>query len=177
MLPQFRNGGFKRGSVGAGAARVIRLAPVNSQCMRSQVLSREEWKIYHRTVGGFARTYTEQQVAGREELDAGPAIKSIDFALTDNYVWVVLFTAASLASKDAKSKLKILRGQLDVVFNFYSPLVHPAHHFIAGPLALNTKILQYGTAKDQLPQVALTDRLLTVMGLCYGSLKEGDRTP
>ena len=42
--------------------------------MRSQVLSREEWKIYHRTVGGFARTHTEQQVAGREELDAGPTI-------------------------------------------------------------------------------------------------------
>ena len=63
------------------------------------------------------------------------------------------------------------------MFNFYSPLVHHAHHFIAGPLALNTKILQYGTTKDQLSQVALMDRLLTVLGLCYGSRKEGDRTP
>ena len=63
------------------------------------------------------------------------------------------------------------------MFNFYSPLVHPVHHFIAGPLALNTKILQYGTVKDQLPQVALMDRLLTVLGLCYDSLKEGDCTP
>ena len=145
--------------------------------MRSQVLSREEWQIYHRIVGGFARTYTEQQAAGREELDAGPAIKSIDFALTDNCVWVVLFTVESLTSDDIKSKLKILRRQFDVMFNFYSPLVHPAHNFIAGPLALNTKILQYGTVKDQLPHVALVDRLLTVLGLCYDSLKEGDRTP
>ena len=145
--------------------------------MRSQVLSREEWQIYHRTVSGFARTYTEQQAAGREELDAGPAIKNIDFALTDNCVWVVLFTVVSLTSEDAKSRLKTLLGQFDVMFNFYSPLVHPAYHFIAGPLALNTKELQYGTTKDQLPQeVALMDRQLMVLGLCYDSLKEGDRT-
>ena len=39
------------------------------QFVRSQVLSREEWQIYHRTVGGFVRTYTEQQAVGREELD------------------------------------------------------------------------------------------------------------
>ena len=110
-------------------------------------------------------------------LDLQSTIKSIDFTLTGNYVWVVLFTVASLTSEDARSKLKTLRGQFDVVFNFYSPLVHPAHHFIAGPLALNTKILQYGTVKDQLPQVALIDRLLTFLGLCYDSLKEGDRTP
>ena len=63
------------------------------------------------------------------------------------------------------------------MFNFYSPLVHSAHHFITGPLALNTNILQYGTTKDRLPQVALMDRLLTVLGLCYDSLKESDRTP
>ena len=100
-----------------------------------------------------------------------------DFALTDNCVWVVLFTVVSLTSEDVKSKLKTLRGQFDAMFNFYSPLVHPAHHFIAGPLALNTKILQYGTVKDQLPQVALIDRLLTFLGLCHDSLKEGDRTP
>ena len=86
VLPKIRNGGFKRESVGAGAARVIRLAPVNSQFVRSQVLSREEWQICHRAVGGFARTYTEQQAAGREELDAGPAIKNIDFTLTDNCI-------------------------------------------------------------------------------------------
>ena len=141
VLPKFRNCGFKRESIGTGS--VIRLAPVNSQFVRSQVLSREEWQIYHRTVGGFARTYTEQQAVGREELDAGPAIKQIDFALCDNCVWVVLFTVVSLTSEDVKSKLKTLRRQFDVMFNFYSPLVHPAHHFIAGPLALNTKILQY----------------------------------
>ena len=82
--------------------------------MRSQALSREEWQIYHRTFGGFARTSTEQQASGREELGAGPAIKSIDFALTDNCVWVVLFTVESLTSDDIKSKLKTLRGQFDV---------------------------------------------------------------
>jgi len=122
-------------------------------------------------------TYTEQQAVGREELDAGPAIKQIDFALCDNCLWVVLCTVVSLTLEDVKSKLKALRGQFDVMFNFYSPLVHPAHHFIAGPLALNTKILQYGTAKDQLPPIPLMDRLLTVLGLCFDSLKEGDRTP
>ena len=159
------------------ASNVIRLAPVNPQFVRSQVLPCEEWQIYHRTIGGFARTCTEQQAAVREELDAGPAINQIDFALCDNCVWVVLFTVVSLTSEDVKSKLKTLRGQFDMMFNFYSPLVHPAHHFIAGPLALNTKILQYGTAKDQLPPTPLMDRLLTVLGLCFDSLKEGDRTP
>ena len=134
-------------------------------------------EIYHRTDGSFARCYTEQQAVGREELDAGPAIKNIDFTLTGNCVWVVLFTVVSLTSEDVKSKLKTLRGQFDVMFNFYSPLVHSAHHFITGPLALNTNILQYGTTKDRLPQVALMDRLLTVLGLCYDLLKECDRTP
>ena len=38
-------------------------------------------------------------------------------------------------------------------------------------------MLQYGTTKDQLPLIALIGRLLTVLGLCYGSLKEGGRTP
>jgi len=89
----------------------------------------------------------------------------------------VLFTVVSLTSEDVKSKLKTLRGQFDVMFQFYRPLIHPAHHFIQGPLALNTKILQYGTVKDQLPPVPLMDRLLTVLGLCFDSLKEGDRTP
>ena len=179
MLPKFRNCGYKREAIAAVgvASDAIRLAPVNSQFVRSQVLSREEWQIYYRTVGGFARTYTEQQAVGREELDASPAIKQIDFALCDNCVWAVLFTLVSLTSEDVKSKLKTLRGQFDVMFNFYSPLVHPAHHFIAGPLALNTKILQYGTAKDQLLPIPLMDRSLTVLGLCFDSLKEGDRTP
>ena len=175
VLPKFRNNGFTRECV--GASNVIRLAPVNPQFVRSQVLSRDEWQIYHRTIGGFARTYTEQQAVGREELDASTAIKQIDFALCDNCVWAVLFTVVSLTSEDVKSKLKTLRGQFDVMFQFYSPLVHPAHHFIAGPLALNTKILQYGTAKDQLSPIPLMDRLLTVLGLCFDSLKEGDRTP
>ena len=58
VLPKFRNNGFTRESV--GASNVIRLAPVNPQFVRSQVLSREERQIYHRTIGGFARTYTEQ---------------------------------------------------------------------------------------------------------------------
>ena len=40
VLPKFRNCGFKRESVGPGSA--IRLAPLNSQFVRSQVLSREE---------------------------------------------------------------------------------------------------------------------------------------
>ena len=40
VLPKFRNCGFKRESVGTGS--VIRLAPVNSQFVRPQVLSREE---------------------------------------------------------------------------------------------------------------------------------------
>ena len=40
VLPKFRNNGFTRESV--GASNVIRLAPVNSHFVRSQVLSREE---------------------------------------------------------------------------------------------------------------------------------------
>ena len=176
MLPKFRNCGFKRESIGSGASRVTRLVPVNPQFVRSQVLSREEWQIYHRTVGSFARTYTEQQAVGREELDAGPAIKQIDFALCSNCVWNVLNTVVLLTSEDVKSKIKTLRGQFDVMFNFYSPLQHLAHHFIAGPLALNTKILQYGTAKDQLLSGPLMNRLMTVLGLCFDSLNEGDRS-
>ena len=58
VLPKFRNNGFTRKRV--GASNVIRLAPHNPQFVRSQVLSREEWQIYRRTIGGFARTYTEQ---------------------------------------------------------------------------------------------------------------------
>ena len=172
VQPKFRNNGFKREPVAAVGpdSNGIRLAPVNSQFVRSRVLSREEWDIYHRTIGGFARTYTEQQAAGREELDASPAIKQIDFSLCDNCVWAVLYTAEALTSEDAKSKLKALRGQFDVMFGFYSPTVHPAHHFIAGPLALNTKILQYGTVNDQLAPKPLMDRLLTVFGLCFDSL-------
>ena len=73
--------------------------------------------------------------------------------------------------------MKTLRGQFDVMFNFYDPSVHPAHHLIAGPLALNTKILQYGTVSDQLASKPLMDRLMTVLGLCFDSLQEGDRTP
>ena len=69
VLPKFHNCGFKRESVGTGSA--IRLAPVNSQFVRSQVPPREEWQIYHRTVDGFARTYTEQQAAGREKTRCG----------------------------------------------------------------------------------------------------------
>ena len=112
VLPKFRNCGYKHEAVAAVgvASGVIRLASINSQFVRSQVLSREEWQIYHRTVGGFARTYTEQQAVGREELDASPAIKQIDFALCDNCVWAVLFTVVSLTSEDVKSKLKTLRG-------------------------------------------------------------------
>ena len=63
------------------------------------------------------------------------------------------------------------------MFSFYDPSIHPAHHFVAGPLALNTKILQYGTVNDQLASKPLMDRLLTVLGLCFDSLQEGDRTP
>ena len=179
VQPKFRNNGFKREPVAAVGpdSNVIRLAPVNSQFVRSRVLSREEWDIYHRTIGGFARTYTEQQAVGREELDASPAIKQIDFSLCDNCVWAVLYTVEALTSEDVKSKLKALRGQFDVMFGFYSPDVHPAHHFIAGPLALNTKILQYGTVNDQLASKPLMDRLMTVFGLCFDSLQEGDRTP
>ena len=83
-------------------SNVIRLAPVNPQFVRSQVLSRDEWQIYHRTIGGFARTYTEQQAVGREELDASTAIKQINFALCGNCVWTVLFTVVSLTSEDVK---------------------------------------------------------------------------
>ena len=176
---KFRNNGFRRETVAPYGpdSSVIRLAPVNAQFVRSRVLSREEWDIYHRTIGGFARTYTEQQAVGREELDASTAIKQIDFALCDNCVWAVLYTVEALTSEDVKSKLKTLRGQFDMMFSFYDPSIHPAHHFIAGPLALNTKILQYGTVNDQLASKPLMDRLLTVLGLCFDSLQEGDRTP
>ena len=125
VLPKFRNNGFTRECV--GSSNVIRLTPFNPQFIRSQVLSRDEWQIYHRTIGGYARTYTEQQAVGREELDASTAIKQIDFALSDNCVWAVLYTVVSLTSEDAKSELKTLRGQFDVMFNFYQPTIHPAH--------------------------------------------------
>ena len=176
---KFRNNGFRRENVAPFGpdSNVIRLAPVNAQFVRSRVLSREEWDIYHRTIGGFARTYTEQQAVGREELDASTAIKQIDFALCDNCVWSVLYTVETLTSEDVKSKLKTLRGQFDMMFNFYDPCVHPVHHLISGPLALNTKILQYGTVSDQLASKPLMDRLMTVLGLCFDSLQEGDRTP
>jgi hypothetical protein len=52
--------------------------------VRSQVLSRDEWDVYQQALGGFARTYTEQQAVGREELDAAPAIKAIGFSLFVN---------------------------------------------------------------------------------------------
>ena len=176
---KFRNNGFRRENVAPHGpdSNVIRLVPVNSQFVRSRVLSREEWDIYHRTIGGFARTYTEQQAVGREELDASTAIKQIDFALCDNCVWSVLYTVETLTSEDVKSKLKTLRGQFDMMFNFYDPYVHPLHHLISGPLALNTKILQYGTVSDQLGSKPLMDRLMTVLGLSFDSLQEGDRTP
>ena len=65
---KFRNNGFRRKTVAPYGpdSNAIRLAPVNAQFVRSRVLSREEWDIYHRTIGGFARTYTEQQAVGRE---------------------------------------------------------------------------------------------------------------
>ena len=106
VLPKFRNYGFKRGGVGAGAARVIRLAPFNSQFVRSQVLSREEWQMYHRTVGGFARTYIEQQAVGREELDAGPAIKNTDFTLMPT-----AFGSCSLQSSLSRPKMSNLSSR------------------------------------------------------------------
>ena len=42
-------------------------------------------------LGGFARTYTEQQAVGREELGAAPAIKAIDFSLFENSLWTVMY--------------------------------------------------------------------------------------
>ena len=72
------------------------------------MLSREEWDIYHRTIGGFARTYTEQQAVGREELDASTAIKQIDFAMSDNCVWSVLYTAESVVLESAATRTVFL---------------------------------------------------------------------
>ena len=170
VLPKFRNCGFKRESVGAaGASRVIRhsLQLIPSLCAHRFSLVRNDKFIIAPSVVLPVLTPSSRL------LDE----KNIDFALCNNCVWVVLFAVASLTSEDVKSKLKTLRGQFDVIFNFYSPLVRPAHHFIAGPLALNTKILQYGTAKDQLPPIALMNRLLTAIGLCFDSLKESNRTP
>ena len=82
--------------------------------IRSQVLSRDEWDVYKRVLGGFARTYTEQQAVGREELDAAPAIKALEFSLFDNCLWAVMYTVSFLTSEDVKSKCKALRGQIDV---------------------------------------------------------------
>ena len=176
---KFRNNGFRRELVSPHGpdSDVIKLAPVNPQFVRSRVLSQDEWDIYQRTIGGFARTYTEQQAIGREELDASTAIKQIDFALSDNCVWSVLYTVETLTSEDVKSKLKTLRGQFDIMFNFYNPTLHPLHHLVSGTLALNTKILQYGTAVDQLGSAPLMDRLVTVLDGSFDSLQEGDRTP
>ena len=127
-------------------------------------------------LGGFARTYTEQQAVSRAEIGASPAIKAIDFSLFENSLWTVMYTVSLLTSEDVKSKIKALRGQFDVMFGFYKPLLHPVHHFVSGPLALNTKLLNYGTAKDQMPSAAIMDRIMTVLGLCFDTLKEGDRS-
>ena len=62
------------------------------------------------------------------------------------------------------------------MFSFYQPLVHPAHHFVGGPLVLNTKLLNYDTARGQMPTAAIMDRTITVVGLCFDTLKEGDRS-
>ena len=127
-------------------------------------------------LGGFARTFTKQQAVGREELDAAPAIKAIDFSLFENSRWTVIYTVPLLTSEDVTSKIKSLRGQFDVMYSFYQLLMHPVHHFVGGPVALNTKLLNYGTAKDQMPTAAIMDRTMTVLGLCFGTLKEGDRS-
>jgi len=78
----------------------------------------------------FARTYTEQQAVSREELDAAPAIKAIDFSLFENGLWTVMYTVSLLTSEDIKSKIKALRGQFDVMFGFYQPLLNPVHHLL-----------------------------------------------
>jgi len=70
-------------------------------------------------LGGFARTYTEQQAVGREELDDAPAIKALDFSLFDHCLWTVMYTVSLLTSEDVKSKTKALRGQFDDMFFFY----------------------------------------------------------
>ena len=169
---KFRNCGFKRADTGTG----IKLTPVNAQFIRSQVLPTDEWDIFQRVLGGFARTYTKQQAVSREKLDAAPAIKAIYFSFFENSPWTVMYTASLLTSEDVKSKIKALRGQFDVMFGFYQPLLHPVvHHFASGPLALNTKLLNYGTAKDQMPSAGNVDRIMTVLGLCFDTLKEGDR--
>ena len=64
-----------------------------------------------------------------------------------------------------------------MMFNHYDPTVHPLHHLVSGPLAVNTKILQYGTVSDQLGSKPLMDRLMTVLSLSFDSLQGGDRTP
>ena len=43
-------------------------------------------------------------------------------------------------------------------------------------IKLNTKLLNYGTAKDQMPTAAIMDRAMIVLGLCFGTLKEGDHS-
>ena len=93
---KFRNCGFKR------VGTVIKLAPVNALFVRSQVLSRDEWDVFQRVLGGFARTYTEQQAAGREELGAALAIKAIGFSLFENSLWTVMYTVSLLTSEDVK---------------------------------------------------------------------------
>ena len=144
---KFQNCGFKRADTGT----VIKLAPVNARFIRSQVLSKDEWDIFQRVLGGFARTYTEQQAVSREELDAAPAIKAMDFSLFENCLWTVMYTVSLLTSEDVKSKTKALRGHFGAMFGVYQPLLHLVHHFVGGPLALNTKLLNYGTVKYQMP--------------------------
>ena len=114
MQLKFRNCGYKRVDTGT----VVKLA-VNPQFIRSRVLSKDEWDIFQRVLGGFARTYTEQQAVSREELDSAPAIKATDFSLFENSLWAVMYTVSLLTSEGVKSKIKALRGQFDVMFGFY----------------------------------------------------------
>ena len=119
VSPKFPNCGCRRVDSGARPTTVAKLVPVNSIFTRSQVLSRDEWDIYQRALGGFARTYTEQQAVGREQLDAGPVIKLLGFSLFENCLWTVKYTVSLLTSEDVKSKIKALRGQFDIMFSFY----------------------------------------------------------
>ena len=98
MQLKFRNCGYKRVDTGT----VVKLAPVNPRLIRSQVLPKDEWGIFQRVLGGFARTYTEQQAVSREELGAAPAIKAIDFSLFETSLWTVMYTVSLLTSEDVK---------------------------------------------------------------------------
>ena len=77
-----------------------------------------------------APTPSSRRSAEKNSTPAPPLIKVLDLSLFENNLWTVMYTVSLLTSEDAKSKIKALCGQFDVMFSFNQPIAHPVHHFV-----------------------------------------------